>query len=100
MNNKPEISITAHAYRRGKERLGYSRKTLERIAVKAFTEGVLHRETKGQLNKFVTKIYLQYCKANNIRIYGENIFLFIDAKLITVYQVPVELRNHIKCIKK
>lgn len=67
-----KLIITDHAYQRGKERLSFSHETLERIAHKAFKEGVRHSETKGQLNKYLTKIYFQHGNANNVRVYGED----------------------------
>jgi hypothetical protein len=88
-----EIKITEHAYTRAKERLSLSRKAIDRLAKKAFIDGRKHSDTTGQLNKYLTKIYLQDRIANNIRLYGEYIYLFRSLTLITVYQLPEWFRK-------
>ena len=95
-----DIRITDHAYQRGKERLSLGRNSLQRMAHKAFKEGTRHCETKGTLNRFLSKIYFQHGNVNNVRIYGENVFLFVDNILVTLYQLPVDLRKHAKSCKK
>lgn len=61
------ITITDHAYRRGKERLGLNRQAFEKMALKAFIAGKKHGETKGNLKKFISGLYTDYRTANNIR---------------------------------
>lgn len=90
-----EIIITEHAFERAKERLGLDRKAFEKLALKAYISGMKHAECKGQLNKFITKLFMQYKTANNTRIYGEVIYLFHGNTLITVYQIPVELKKYL-----
>lgn len=94
-----DVIITNHAYDRAKERLSLSSSALERFASKAFKEGIKHSDTKGKLNKYITKIWGATKEVNNIRIYGENVFLFVDNKLITLYQIPNELKRYIKLFK-
>lgn len=94
------IEITGHAYDRAKERLSLSRDAFVRQAEKAYESGIAHSQTKGNLKKFMTKLWLQYKKANNMRIYGEVIYLFHDNTLITVYQLPFNLRKYIKLSTK
>jgi hypothetical protein len=90
------ILITEHAYDRAKERLSWKPKALDKMAEKAFSEGIQHKDTKGSLHKYITKLWFQYRNANNIRIYGENVYFFIGNKLITLYQLPNNLRKHVK----
>ncbi len=89
-------NVTEHAYERAKERLGWKSKVLEKMAEKAFLEGIKHKDTKGSLMRYMTKLWFKYKHCNNVRIYGENIFFFCDNKLITVYQLPNDLRKHVK----
>lgn len=97
MDNSPDtIEITKHAYERAKERLNFSKGVLEKMAKKAFKDGIKHKETKGNLNKYVTGIWFRYKHSNNVRIYGEVIFFFAGNILITLYQLPNNLRVYIK----
>ena len=90
------IIITNHAYQRAKERLRWSRDTINRMSEKAYESGIKHADTTGRLNKYITKLWFQRELANNIRIYGENIFFFTGNTLLTVHQIPNNLKNHIK----
>lgn len=89
----PGITITQHAYDRSKERLGFDRPATDKMALKAFTDGVAHGQAKGRLKRYFDKLYLEYKNANNVRVYGENIFLFSGSTLITVYQLPHDLKK-------
>lgn len=92
------IHITNHAYERAKDRLSLRQESFDRLAEKAMSEGIKHSDTKGRLNRYLTKLWAQNKQANNIRVYGENVFLFIDTKLVTVFQIPNELRKYLKCL--
>lgn len=93
---KIEIVITDHAFERGKERLGLSRRAFERISLRAFVSGKKHAECKGHLKKYIDSVYFEYKTGNNIRIYGENIFIFSSNNLVTVYQLPNYLKYYAK----
>jgi hypothetical protein len=88
-----QITISDHAYDRGKERLGLDKSAFEKIATKAYIAGKPHKDCKGRLKTYVTSLYFQYQTANNIRIYGENIYLFKNNTLITCYQLPNEFNE-------
>lgn len=90
------VRITDHAYDRMKERLGWNHKAGERMAQKAFEQGVTHGETRGSLHRYLDGIFLSYRNANCMRIYGEAIFLFADNVLITVYALPTRYRKLMK----
>jgi hypothetical protein len=94
------IQITDHAYDRAKERLSLSKDSFCRLATKAYVEGIKAKESKGRLKRYLDKLWFQYKTANNVVIYGENIFFFRENVLITVYQLPHVLRKFIKINKK
>ena len=101
MTPKVEIPhVTKHAIERAKERLGWNADAVSRMAVKAFNEGIQHSETSGRLNKYFTMLYFKETNANNIRIYGEHVFLFCENRLVTVLQLPKDLRNSAHSISK
>lgn len=95
-----KIEITRHAEQRMRERLGINKKSIERIAQRAFDEGIKHSETKGNLNKWVTSVYFKNESANNIRIYGNTLFIFDDNKLVTVYYIPRNLTKKLESMVK
>lgn len=94
-----KITITEHAYKRAKERLSLNKKAFERLALKAYETGIKHSDTKGKLNKYLTSLYMTYKSANNIRVYGENVFLFCSHALVTIYQLTYALRKYTKIEK-
>lgn len=91
-----EIKITRHAYKRAKERFQWKKSVLKKMSTLAMREGMSHGDTRGQLNLFITKLYKERRTANNIKIYGQDLFLFSGNTLITVYRVPNEYLGHIK----
>lgn len=93
------IYITKHAFDMGNERLGLREKQFRKLALRALTNGINHSDTKGTLNKYITRLYFKNGHANNIRIYGHNVFIFEDHKLITVYQIPPDLKKYLKLFK-
>lgn len=86
------IVITDHAFQRAKERLGFDRRAAERISLKAYVAGKKHAQCKGRLKRYLDALYLQYHNANNMRVYGEAVYLFCGNKLITIYNLPNEYK--------
>lgn len=85
------INVTEHAEKRAKERCGWSRSAIHRMAEKAFESGITHSETRGKLHRYLSKIYMKEKNTNNLRVYGTNIFLFAGHTLITVYNIPKDM---------
>lgn len=95
------MHVSSHAKHRLKERCGFNKKSQERIAKKAFHEGITHKQTKGRLNKWITSLFFRNCNANNIRIYGDNAYIFCGETLVTVIPVPNSLKKDMsRMIKK
>ena len=85
-----EIIITKHAYKRGKERTGLGKKGFKNLSQRAFNVGL-------KADEFNWKRINEYLKcrsgnANNVRLYGEFVYLFDNITLITV----LHLNNHLK----
>ena len=95
-----KIKITAHAFERAKERLSLSSDSLKKMADKAYDQGIKHSDTKGALNKYLSSLFFRHKNANNIRIYGEFVYIFINNKLVTLYVIPSEYKKHIKIFKE
>ena len=94
------VHASKHAYEAAKERLGWKKKTLDNMLERVFNNGIKHSDTKGQLNKYITKLWFKYETANNIRIYGQDVYFFNDMKLITLYRLPNNLIKHLGEVEK
>lgn len=88
------MRVSAHAHKRMKERCGFTKKSQERMAKKAFEDGITHAQTKGRLNRWITSLYLKNRQANNIRIYGDNAYIFCAEMLVTVIPVPNNIKKN------
>ena len=89
--------ITKHAGKRVKERtgVGKSEDKIQRLAEKALERGYTHAQTKGNLRKILDKHFLSHKTANNMRVYGGNLYIFRNRTLITVIPLPSNIINHI-----
>lgn len=94
--NEVHIDVSRHAERRLRERLGINRRAAKRLAEKAFYEGVRHKDTCGRLKKWMSGLYKKNRKANNMRIYGDFLYIFCDHILVTVFIVPNDMRQLIR----
>ena len=45
------VTVSKHAVRRLKEQCGLNKRSAQRMADKAFTDGIRHSDTRGRLNK-------------------------------------------------
>ena len=92
--------VTKHAKDRMKERCGYNKKTAKRMADKALHYGLSHKDLIGEVEQWANCLYLSKRKANNIRIYGEQAYLFRNNVLLTVIQVPNRCKNSLALSKE
>lgn len=85
------MTITDHAYDRAKERCGLNKSAFERILQKAVEQNITHKNTKGNLNKYITSKIMAYrIKATSL-IFDKYIFIVAGSTVITVYQIPQSL---------
>jgi hypothetical protein len=88
--------VTTHAKKRIKRRLGFNKRIIQSISDEALLHGISHSETRGRLNRYITKIYFRNKAANNIKIYKEKIFIFTDNRLITILSLPNQFKGQVK----
>lgn len=79
-----------------KERCGFNRKAQDRMAQKAFNEGITHKQTKGRLHKWVTSLFFKNFNANNIRLFGDFAFIFCGETLVTVIPIPNNIKKNME----
>lgn len=91
--------VTKHAAKRMKERLGISKRTIEKNAEKALRLGIKHADTSGSLHRYITSLYWKEQTANNARIYCGNVYIFHNETLITVFPLPQRYRKTVERIR-
>lgn len=98
------IEITDHAYDRMKERLGLNKKAAMKIAAIAYSYGINHADTTGNLYRYISSQAAAYRhRGFCLRIYGEAVFCFVNQKgpasedrcttLVTVWELPQNLKK-------
>lgn len=90
---KTAINVTNHARKRFKERLGLPKAACLRQAQKAFDSGFTHAQAKGKAKRYMDSLFLKYRTANNLRVYGQAVYIFSGNTLITVMLLPVNIRK-------
>lgn len=75
------------------ERGGLNRKSIQRIANQVYSNGYPIERTKGRLRKWMYKISKSNPSAQNLRIYGDKLYIFSNDVLITVFNIPNNLKK-------
>lgn len=99
------VEVSRHAENRLRERSGINKKSVERLAERAYYSGIKHSQTKGRLFKYISSIAIKSDKGTNIRIFGDKLFVFNNkginkVVLVTVLQVPSNLTRNINSYVK
>lgn len=87
------VQITQHGKARVRKRCGLPSKSVSRMVQEALDKGLKHSETTGRLNRYITALYFKNQKANNIRIYGDKVYIFSNETLITVLNLPNQYKK-------
>lgn len=82
------VTVTRHAEKRIRQRLGINKKSTDRAAEKELEHGVTHTEAKGKLSRHLDGIFLLNYKPTNLRVYNHSVYLFAGTTLITVLPLP------------
>lgn len=93
--------ISKHAEQRLKERNGLGKKSYNRIVEKAYDNGINHSQTKGNLNKWMSGLYNKYPrKGTEIKLYGDKAYIFVEQVLVTVLQIPNDIKKNMAVMVK
>ena len=87
------MKLSEHAKKRMRERSGLNVKSLDRTAEIAFQDGLRHGDCTGRLKKYVDCLFLSHHTGNNIRVYGDNVYIFNGTTLITLLKLPNKFKN-------
>lgn len=95
-DNESVTVVTKHAEERIIERLGVSKSSVQRVADRAYLNGIKMDGTQNALNRWI--IWMAHDRGigdamRTIRIYGEYVFIFSGNTLITVHEIPQRLKK-------
>ncbi len=91
--------ISDHAYERAKERLGLSKKAIERMFSIALEKGLYQKHFSGKMKRYIDSLSMNEHGSAKVRIYGQYVFI-IGRKdsLITILNLPNEFKKIVKDI--
>lgn len=92
------LIVTDHGEERMRKRCGLKKKAAERLAKIAFEKGITLEETTGELHSYLKAQQRYNGQANNIRVYGDKIYIFCNEYLVTVLNTPREYQNKVNAI--
>ncbi len=94
------IHLTEHARERGKERLGLSGDALQRTCERAFEDGIPQQETRGSLRRWIDHQGSIHRKGNNLRLWGNHVFVFENKALITILHLPHSFEAQVRKLSR
>lgn len=93
MNEISKVTVSLHAERRLRKRLGVPRRSVRRIAIDAYLNGRKREDVTGLVRRYMDRKFEDYGKnANNMRLHHNRLFMFTDQLLVTVYLLPESYR--------
>jgi hypothetical protein len=98
-NFKNPIRLTTHACERARQRYRWNSETLNRMALRAFEQGLKRNNTKGHLKVYLDESWERHQRVSHFRLYGEIIFVFCHDSLVTLWPLPSQLRSLAKAIR-
>jgi len=94
------VKVTSHGTARTRQRCGIKKKSVQRIAAIAFKKGISIKDTTGSLNRYLQYLYHYNETADNIRIYGDKVYIFCGNVLVTVLNVPHKYKNRVNMLMR
>lgn len=86
-----EIHITEHAHHRMKERMGLPRSARAAAAARAMQFGIRREDAVGPLRDYLSRNWER--DTNTLRVYGNFVFAFEGERLVTVFELPKNLKG-------
>lgn len=90
------VLVTSHGHQRMRERLKIPPRAVDRMANNARIRGRNRTDFKGPLRKYLDFLWKkgQHMQAaEDILVYGNNVYLFAGNVLVTTWNVPKSLRK-------
>lgn len=90
------MKVTKHARKRIHEREGIGKSSAERKAGIVLQKGYRRQQTKGALRKILEKELEYKGTADEIRVYGDKIYIFCGEVLVTVLNLPPHIAHNLE----
>lgn len=87
---------TRHGRRRMYQRAGITRGSANKMAKRILEKGFRHTDTTGELNRFLCAQWKKHHNSNNMRVYGNQLYIFCNDSLITVIVLPEQIMQDMK----
>lgn len=87
-----QAQVTQHAQKRIRKRIHINKKSSERQCKLALERGYDENTITGRLKDYIYTLSLR-SNTNLIKIYNNQIFIFKNEKLITVWNIPNKLNK-------
>ena len=89
--------VTHHARQRMRERRG-TKGDADRVTERALTDGISYKDVSGRLHRYLTALHMQ--AGHEIRIYGNQVYVFNGAVLVTVLPLPRRYEEQVAKIRR
>lgn len=85
--------VTRNGRKKTKKLLNLPKKVAEKNAEKAYENGLKHSECKGNLKRYIDRLYFRHGSGCDYRVYNHHIYFFSfkGQRLITVLNLPQNL---------
>ncbi|WP_157974622.1 hypothetical protein [Lewinella sp. IMCC34183] len=80
--------VTHHAILRGRERMRLNKRALTRMVDTVYNSGISIRQARGTLKSYLQSKLRKDGSNNEVRVYGEYIYIFNERQLLTLYRLP------------
>jgi hypothetical protein len=84
-------TVTDHAYKRAKERIGIKGKAVQKRVEDAWHNGLMLHETEGVMHAWLSAKMRLSPHATGIRLLGRHVFMFVDQACITILHARPEV---------
>ncbi len=84
MDAVESVRVTHHAAERMRERMGLCKKSVQRMADRAWSKGIQIMQAEGRIKNLALRQIMKYDKGHDSRIYGHYLYIFQNNVLITV----------------
>ena len=83
------VHVSEHGEMRAVERLGIPRRSVARMAARAFAVGVARLQTKGELRRYLDAKFYNGRGPTMLRVHGESVYVFgVDGTFVTTWRLP------------
>ena len=93
-----KVAISNHAFERAQQRLSLNPKSFIKMVDKAYQKGIKESELVGDFASYINELRGE--RKQEVRIYGEFIYIFMKKVLVTVYVCPAKYVKYLKIIKQ